>query len=158
MKVGVGLFRFLMNLWPPFIGTGIHVTRIGKDFDDIDVELRFGLFRLRRNYVGTHFGGSIYAMTDPFYMLMLMHNLGRDYIVWDKAATVRFLKPGRTTLHARFHLTAAQLAEAKAQADANYKYEPVYTVQITDAAGEVVAEVDKTLYIRRKDKKPKEKA
>jgi hypothetical protein len=157
MKISPGVFRFFMNLWPPFRGMGIRVARISPAFDDIEVELRYGC-RLRRNYVNTQFGGSIYAMTDPFYMLILMQNLGRDYIVWDKAAAVRFLKPGKTALHAHFRLTPEQIADAKAQADANYKFEPTYTVQIKDDNGEVVAEVDKLLYIRRKDRQPRPKA
>lgn len=79
----------LINFWPPFIGTGIRVKSISKDFTDITVELKLRFWN--KNYVGTQFGGSIYAMTDPFYMLILMENLGREYIVWDKAANIRFL-------------------------------------------------------------------
>jgi acyl-coenzyme A thioesterase PaaI-like protein len=77
------LFRFGINLWPPFLFTGIHVTRITPDYRQIDVELR--LRPWNRNYVGTHFGGSLFAMTDPFWMLGLLHILGRDYYVWDRA-------------------------------------------------------------------------
>lgn len=82
------LLRFAMNLYPPFLGAGIRVRHIAGDFREVRV--RMGLNRLNRNYVGTQFGGSLYAMTDPFFMLMLMENLGRDYVVWDKAANIEF--------------------------------------------------------------------
>ncbi|MBK9703668.1 MAG: DUF4442 domain-containing protein [Betaproteobacteria bacterium] len=91
-----------MNLWPPFLGAGIKVTRLSADYREIDVRLDLRL--LNRNYVGTQFGGSLYAMTDPFFMLMMLHNLGPDYVVWDKAGAVRYVKPGRGAVHARFRL------------------------------------------------------
>ncbi|MDP1776970.1 MAG: DUF4442 domain-containing protein, partial [Moraxellaceae bacterium] len=102
------------------------------------------------NYVGTHFGGSLYSMIDPFFMLLLMNRLGRDYIVWDKAATIDFIKPGRGLVTATMTLDDERLAEVlKATADGQ-KYLPVWPVEIRDEDGELVARVDKTLYIRRK--------
>ncbi len=104
-----------------------------------------------RNYVGTHFGGSLYAMCDPFFMIVLMNNLGPDYIVWDKAATIRFKKPGKGLMKASFHIPAERIAEIRAQADTQGKTEPTFTVSVTDAEGNVIAEVDKLLYVRKKD-------
>ena len=143
------LFR-LLNLWPPYLGSGIRVTHIAPDLTSIEVEMKLRVWN--QNYVGTHFGGSLYAMTDPFYMLMLMENLGRDYLVWDKAATIRFKKPGQGRVRARFTLTHGQIAGIRKQADENYKAEPVFTVEVRNEAGEVVAEVEKVLYVRRKDR------
>jgi hypothetical protein len=140
-----------MNFWPPFMGSGIKVRRVSPDFRAVDVELNMHFWT--RNYVGSHYGGSIYSMTDPFYMLMLIQNLGKDYIVWDKAADIRFLKPGYGRLTAHFNLTAERLDEIRKAADENYKTEPAFTVQIKNDKGEVVAEVDKILYVRRKDRK-----
>lgn len=91
-------------------------------------------------------------MTDPFYMLMLMENLGRDYIVWDKAATVRFKRPGKGTVKATFAITESDLDNIRRETASGQKYEPVFTVQVIDAFGTVVTEVVKTLYIKRKDK------
>lgn len=139
-----------MNVWPPFLGSGIKVRKVSPDFRAIDVELNMHFWT--RNYVGSHYGGSIYSMTDPFYMLMLIRNLGNDYIVWDKSAEVRFLKPGYGRLTASFNLSAEKLAEIKQAADEGYKHEPSFTVQIKNEQGEVVAEVDKVLYVRRKDR------
>ncbi len=138
-----------VNLWPPFLGAGIHVTHIASDMKSIDVEMKLRWWNA--NYVGTHFGGSLFAMTDAFYMLMLMGNLGRDYIVWDKAATIRYRKPGRGKVRAEFRLTEAQIDDIRAKLKRLPKYDPVFTVEVKDEQGTVIAEVEKVLHIRRKD-------
>jgi acyl-coenzyme A thioesterase PaaI-like protein len=140
--------RWLLNWWPPFRGMGVKVREIAPDFRRARVELRMGL--LNRNYVGTHFGGSMFAMTDPFYMVLMMHVLGREYIVWDKAGSIRFLKPGRGTLVAEFEVTQAMVDEAIAKTADGGKFEPTYAVDLKDGEGAVVATVEKTLYIRKK--------
>ena len=142
--------RRLINFWPPFLGAGIKVKRFKDDITSVDVQLKMHWWN--KNYVGTHFGGSLYAMTDPFYMVILMENLGRDYIVWDKGAKIDFKKPGKGTLKAHFNIPAEEIERIKEQADTNYKVEPEFTVQVKDEGGDVVAEVHKTLYVRRKDK------
>ena len=141
--------RRAVNFWPPLLGAGIRVKRISPDMKEIDVEMKLRWWNA--NYVGTHFGGSLYMMTDAFYMLMLMSNLGRDYIVWDKSATIRYKKPGRGTVRAEFRLSDAQLDDIREKLKSLLKYEPVFTVAVKDETGEIVAEVDKLLYIRRKD-------
>ena len=140
--------RLLLNLWPPFLGAGIRVKRLQPDWKEIDVEMK--LRPWNSNYVGTHYGGSLYSMTDPFYMLMLMENLGREYLVWDKAAAIRFRKPGHGTVTARFRLSAAQIEGIRQELQTRPKLDMTFTVAVTDQSGDVVAEVDKVLYIRRK--------
>lgn len=140
--------KTLFNVWPPFRGAGVRVREIAPDFRSVHVELRMGI--LNRNYVGTHFGGSLFAMTDPFFMIMMMKNLGPEYLVWDKAGTVRFLKPARGTVTARFQLPEERIAEARAATQSGEKHEPKFVVEIVDAEGVTVADVEKTLYIRRK--------
>jgi hypothetical protein len=137
-----------INLYPPYLGAGVRVRHMAEDLRTIEVEMPLRFWN--KNYVGTHFGGSLYSMCDPFFMVMLINNLGPDYIVWDKAATIRFKKPGTGTMKARFHLPAERIAEIRAQADAGSKVEPTFMVQVTDAQGDVVAEVEKLLYVRRK--------
>ncbi len=137
----------LVNLWPPFAATGIHV-RWGADMKSADVTMK--LRPWNRNFVGTHYGGSLYSMTDPFYMLMLIQNLGRDYVVWDKAASIRFRKPGKGTVRAEFRITDAQLDDIREQLKTLPKYEPTFTIEVKNEAGEVVAEVQKVLHIRKK--------
>ena len=148
IEFGANGMRRLFNWWPPFRASGIRVREIAPDFRSATVELRMRL--LNRNYVGTHFGGSLFAMTDPFFMIMMMKNLGPEYLVWDKAGTVRFLKPARGTVVARFQLPEERIAEARAATASGEKHEPKFVVEIVDAEGVTVADVEKTLYIRRK--------
>jgi hypothetical protein len=142
------LLRRGMGWWPPFLGAGIRVRSFADDFRDVRVELRLGL--LNRNYVGTHFGGSLYAMTDPFFMIMLLHNLGGDYLVWDKSGSIEYVAPGRGTVSAHFHLTEERIAEIKAQAAAGDKIFPEFEVDVKDESGTIIAKVRKTLYVRLK--------
>ena len=101
------MVKTLFNLWPPYLAAGIKVRRATPDFREIDVAMKLRWYN--KNYVGTHFGGSIYAMTDPFYMFMLINILGRDYIVWDKAAQIRFRKPGKGKLTANYRLSDEEI-------------------------------------------------
>ena len=141
-------WRHLMNLWPPFLGAGIRVTRLDLDWKAVDVEMK--LRRWNRNYVGTHYGGSLYSMTDPFFMLMLIENLGRDYIVWDKSASIRFRKPGRGTVSASFRISDEQIEEIRQALESAEKVDRMFAVQVMDESGTVVAEVQKQIHVRRK--------
>ena len=143
--------RMLINLWPPFLGAGIRVRRLSSDWTEIDVEMKLRWWN--RNYVGTHYGGSLYSMADPFFMVMLIENLGKDYIVWDKSATIRFKKPGRGTVSASFRLSEPQIREIKQALNSheNEKIERVFTVEVKDESGGVIAQIEKLLHIRRKD-------
>jgi Domain of unknown function (DUF4442) len=140
----------LINFYPPYLGAAVRVTHISEDFRNVEVEMPLRFYN--RNYVGTHFGGSLYSMCDPFYMLMLMNILGPDYIIWDKAATIRFKKPGKGLMRASFHLSEEQTDEIRRAAETQPKVEPQFQVLIKDAEGNVVAEVDKLLYVRKKAK------
>jgi acyl-coenzyme A thioesterase PaaI-like protein len=146
---GPAWMRRIFNLYPPFRGAGIRVRHVAPDFREVTVELRARL--LNRNFVGSHFGGSIFAMADPFYMIMMMRNLGRDYVVWDKAGSIRFLKPAFGTLTARFELTQDAVEEAIRRTADGSRHEPTFAVEITDGRGVAVATVEKTLHIRRAD-------
>jgi len=115
----------------------------------IDVEMKLRWWNA--NYVGTHFGGSLFAITDAFYMLMLMANLGGDYIVWDKAASIRYRKPGRGIVRVEFRLTDAQLEEIRKKANTLPKYEPMFNIEVKDEQGTVIAQVEKLLYVRRRE-------
>ncbi len=144
--------RMLMNLWPPFLGAGIRVKRLQSDWKEIEVEMR--LRRWNANYVGTHYGGSLYSMTDPFYMLMLIENLGRDYIVWDKAATIRFKRPGRGRVSAAFRLSDEQIENIREALKTEEKIDRTFTVEVRDESGAVIAEVHKQVQVRRKSAPP----
>jgi len=140
--------RWLINLWPPFLGAGIRVTRLQPDWKAVDVEMKLRFWN--SNYVGTHFGGSLYAMTDPFYMLMLIENLGQDYIVWDKSASVRFRQPGKGKVFAAFRLSDQQVEELRRELKTQEKIEPIFAVNVKDESGAVIAEVQQVLHIRKR--------
>jgi hypothetical protein len=139
------LFRWAFNLWPCFRGTGARVTHIAADWSEVRV--RLPLSWRTRNYVGTIFGGSLYAGVDPFYMLMLIHRLGAGFVVWDKAASIRFRKPGRSPLFATFRLDEDELAEIRRLLQAQPKVDRIYAVELRDEAGIVHAEVQKVVHI-----------
>jgi uncharacterized protein YxjI len=122
---------------------------MAPDVQEVDVEMKLRWWNA--NYVGTHFGGSLFAITDAFYMLMLMANLGRDYIVWDKAASIRYRRPGKGTVRTEFRLTDAQLDDIREKLKTLPKYEPTFTVQVKDEQGTVIAEVEKLLYVRKRE-------
>ncbi len=140
--------RVLMNFWPPLLGAGIRVKRLRSDWKEIDVEMK--LHRWNSNYVGTHYGGSLYSMTDPFYMLMLIQALGRDYIVWDKSASIRFKKPGRGVVSANFRLDDSQIQEIREALQSEEKIDRIFAVEVKDESGAVIAEVEKQIHVRRK--------
>lgn len=142
------VFKTYLNFWGPYRGAGIRVVEVAPDFGRVVVELRET--RGNRNAMGTHFGGSLYAMCDPFYVLMFIARLGRDYVIWDKAAAIDFERPGRGTVRAVFTLTADDDEAARLATADGARYTPTYGVEILDAQGERVAVVEKVLYLRRK--------
>lgn len=145
--VRAGTLRMLMNLWPPFLGAGISVEHIAADFSS--ARIRMVLRWYNRNYVGTHYGGSLFSMTDAFFAILAIHQLGSGYVVWDKYSSIDYLAPGKGAVYADFVLPAGFVAEVlKHTADGN-KYEPILTTTIFDADGVAVATVDKKLYIRK---------
>jgi acyl-coenzyme A thioesterase PaaI-like protein len=136
----------LINFWPPFLGAGIRSRRV----DEYTTQVEMNLTALNRNILGTHFGGSLYAMCDPWFVLILMRALGPDYIVWDKSANIQFLQPGRGKVTAVFHIPLERVNEIRAEADVNRKIEPTFTVDVLDTEGKAIARVEKLLYIRRR--------
>ncbi len=142
------LIRRLINFWPPFLFSGIRVTGIAPDWRYISVELRLRWWN--RNAVGTLFGGSLFAMIDPFYPLMLQHNLGPEYTVWVKSAAIEFIAPGRSVALATFQLSGEKLDEIRAATEGGNRYLPAFSVTITDPQGKPITRVDKLLYVRRR--------
>jgi len=147
-KVSAATLRRVLNVWPPFLFAGIRVRAVSGDFRHASVELRQRWYN--RNFVGTHFGGSLFAMTDPFWMIMTMQALGDGYIVWDKAATIDFVKPGRGKVCARFDLDDDVLARIRDATAGGGKHLHWFETDVIDAEGDVVAKVRKQVYVRRK--------
>ena len=142
-------FRWGFNLFPAYRGTGARITYISAD--DREIRVRIPLSWRTRNYVGTIFGGSLYGAVDPLYMIILIRTLGPEYVVWDKSAAVRFRKPGKTELYARCLVTDEELAEIRAATASGQSVDRIYHIELADAQGVVHAEVEKKVYIRRKD-------
>lgn len=144
------MFFKLISFWPPFLGAGIRIKSISSDLMSVEVELKRRFWN--NNAVGVQFGGSIYAMTDPFYMLMLLEKLGKKYIIWDKAAHIRFRKPGRTKLIAKFELTPAILTQIEEEIQkGNGRYDWTKLVEVKDPDGNLIAEVEKVIYFKKKE-------
>ena len=139
----------LLSLYPPFLGAGIRVRRLAGDPPGYETRMKLRFWN--GNYFGTHFGGSLYTMCDPFFVLVLVEALGPGYVVWDKAATIRFRRPGRGTVTARFVIPRQRVEEIRAEAATADRLEPVFLAEVRDAGGEVVAEVEKVLHVRRKE-------
>jgi Domain of unknown function (DUF4442) len=142
------LLRWRFNLFPAYRGTGARVTFIADDLREVRV--RLPLSWRTKNYVGTIYGGSMYGAVDPFYMIMLIRLLGPDYVVWDKAATVKFRKPGRSTLHATFRIDDDELDAIRSAAASGDPIDRYYTVDLIDAHGVVHASVEKVVYVKKR--------
>ena len=142
------ILRKLVNIYPPFMGAGIRIS-FDEKANKVNVKMKLSWYN--RNYVGTHFGGSLYAMCDPFYMILLMDILGKEYIVWDKAATIDFVKPGRSTVFAEFYIPDERIEQIKKEVDKKGKALPEFIAEVKDEQGEVIARVHKYIYVKKKD-------
>ena len=140
--------RWLMNVWPPFLFAGIRVLHIGDDWRSARVVVRMHWYN--RNFVGTHFGGNLFAMTDPFWMILTMQCLGPDYMVWDKAAEIEFVAPGRTDVYAEFHIEEAFLNELRSATANGEKALRWCQTDVVTESGELIARMRKQIYVRRK--------
>lgn len=148
MQLTPNKLKFGFNIYGPYLGAGVRVEHISEDWRNLRVRMKLHWFN--RNAMGTHFGGSLYAMIDPHYMLMLMQILGKGYVIWDKAASIDFVRAEKQPVFADFHITDADIEMIKANTDAGEKYLHNFAVDIKTAAGDIVATADKVLYIRKK--------
>lgn len=144
----ISVIKFFFNLYIPYIGAGVRVEDLSKDFKYMRVCLKLRFYN--RNYVGTQFGGSLYSMTDPHFMFLLMNHLGKDYFVWDKAAKIEFIKPGKTHIKAEFRIDDQLIDLIREKTKSGEKYIFDLPVALYDLNGDMVARVEKTLYVRKK--------
>lgn len=140
--------RFKFNLFPAYRRSGGRITFISEDYHEIHVKLPLNW--ATKNYVGTIFGGSMFAAVDPIYMVMLIKILGRDYLVWDKSANIKFKRPGKETLFAKFVITPAEISEIKTELEETKSVDKIYTIELKDEKGKVHAIIEKTLYLAKK--------
>ncbi|MFM8850146.1 MAG: DUF4442 domain-containing protein [Cytophagales bacterium] len=142
-------FRTLMNWYPMYFGSGGKILFWAADHTEVHLRLRLNIWTY--NYVGTIFGGSMFSASDPFYMLMLFKALGRQYVVWDKSASIRFRKPGKETLYAKYVLTDNDFKEIKAAVAEKGEVTRTFLIQWVDKNQVVHAEIERLCYIADKE-------
>ena len=150
MPISQKKLRRLLKFYPPYLGAGISVDYISDDWKELHVSMKLRWYN--RNAVGTHFGGSLYAMVDPHLMLMLLQILGKDYLVWDQSASITYIKPGKGTVHSRIRISEEEISSILDNTRDGSKYLPEFTLAIVDEENDTVAEVKKVIYIRKKSK------
>ncbi|CAH1592201.1 MULTISPECIES: DUF4442 domain-containing protein [Vibrio] len=143
-----GIVKFALNIWPPFWGSGIKILHISEDFRTVNVRLKLRWWNKNANR--TQYGGSIFSLTDPIYSLMLMGILREEYFVWDKEASINFIKPGQSDLFAEFEVTEGMLADIYQMTRNGEKCFPEFITYVKDKEGNVVSEVQRKLYVRKK--------
>lgn len=142
--------RHVFRLWPPFLFAGIRVEAIASDWSHARVRLKRTWYN--RNFVGTHFGGSLFAMTDPFWMILVLQSLGHDYIVWDRRSEIEFVAPGREDVLAEFRIDPAMIDEIRAATAEGNKYLRWFETDVCTTGGEIIARVRKQIYVRKKNR------
>jgi len=148
MRLSIRTILKLLRFYPPYFGAGVSVQHINEDMTSITVRMKMRFWN--RNYVGTHFGGSLYSMCDPWYMFILLEHLGKECVVWDKGAEIDFVSPGNGTVYATFEVSQSEIESIREQAQDNQKHFPVFHTTVTDKEGQVIATLKKTLYVRKK--------
>jgi len=142
------VMKFLLNIYPPYLGAGVKIEYIRDDWKELKVSMVLRWYN--RNAVGTHFGGSLYSMTDPHIMLLLMNSLGRDYIIWDKSAWIDFIKATKKRVYCTVTITDEIINEIKEKTANGDKFYPEFNLDIVDIEENLIAKVKKILYVRRK--------
>jgi len=142
------MLKGILNFYGPYVGAGVRLRRIDPQWRSVEVSLSLRWYN--RNAVGTHFGGSLYSMVDPHLMLLLMQRLGGDYIVWDKTASIQFLKPGKGTVTCTIEVTDEAVEGIKLATENGAVYLPEFSLEVKDADSSVVARIHKQLYVRKK--------
>jgi len=142
------LLKFGLNIYGPYLGAGVKVQRISTDWLQMDLAMKLRWYN--RNAMKVQFGGSLYSMVDPHFVLLLMQKLGREYVVWDREARIEFLRPGRSEVRAEIRLTEEEVEAIRQQTRDGKACRPEFRVEITDPEGHLIARVHKTLHVRRK--------
>ncbi|WP_350285059.1 DUF4442 domain-containing protein [uncultured Croceitalea sp.] len=144
------LFKYGFNLSPMYRRSTARIMETSEDL--MFVKIKLPISYKNRNYVNSIFGGSMFSAVDPIPMVQLINLLDSNYVVWDKAANIRFKKPAKENLYAEFIYTVEELEAIKTGVLKNKEIEIVKTTQLTNKRGNVVfCEVKKTIYIASKD-------
>lgn len=148
--------RRRINLWTPLLFSGIQITYLSEDYTHCRARLRN--WRNTKNSHGTQFGGSLFALTDPIYAMMLNCIFGDKHYVWDKSAEIEFIKPGHGEVYLDCQISPEQIAQIQSQTENGDKYLPEFTVRIFDEHDDTVAMVKRVVYVRlKKEHRPNAK-
>lgn len=150
MKITPKRIKFLLNIYGPFVGSCIRIESIKDDWREVIVSMKMRWYN--RNVFGVHFGGSLYSMVDPHYVMMLHQILGKEYFVWDKSADIDYVKPGKGKVTAHFSISDSLIDEIKYKTATGEKYLPSFNIKVIDQNHDIVANVNKTIYIKKKPK------
>ena len=148
MKFSPKSLKRLLNLYPPYLGAGVKITHISEDWRELHVGMSLRWYN--RNAVNTHFGGSLYSMIDPHLMLLLMQILGKEYLVWDKAADIEFIKASKKKVRTVIKITDKNLEDIALMTEEGEKYFPEFMLDVIDEDNELVARIKKTIYVKKK--------
>jgi acyl-coenzyme A thioesterase PaaI-like protein len=141
-------FRTIMNWYPMYFGTGGKILFISDDFRELHLRIRLNLWTY--NYVGTIFGGSMFSATDPFYMLMLLRNFGKSYVVWDKSASIKFVRPAKKTLYAKYLVSDELLESIRQEVMEKGECTRIMTIELKDENEIVYAVIERNVYVADK--------
>ena len=142
-------FRLLMNLYPMYFGTGGKILFWSGDSTEVQVRIKRSIWTY--NYVGTIFGGSMFSATDPFYMLMLHRIFSKNFVVWDRSAQIKFIKPSKVTLFARYSLSQDLLEAIKEEVSVKGESNYLFKIELLDRDSVLHALIERTVYIATKE-------
>ncbi|XXQ69215.1 DUF4442 domain-containing protein [Neisseriaceae bacterium B1] len=140
--------RRRLNWWSPLFFMGIQITYLSNDYTHCRARLR-NWFNTKNTH-GSQFGGSLFAMTDPIYAMMCNCLFGDRHYVWDKAASIEFVKPGRGEVYLDCQISHEKIEEILAHTATGEKHFPEFTVRVFDANDDTIAIAQRILYIRLK--------
>ena len=146
---GSRVTRYALRYYPCYRRTGVRVLHVSADFHEVRIKLPLNW--KTRGYNGTLFGGSLYGCVDPVYMTMLSLLLGKNYIVWDRAATIDFVKAGKSPLYGTFQLPEGEIAQIRAELKTATRIQRTYYPELSDEHGVVHARFSKTIVIKTRE-------
>jgi hypothetical protein len=142
------LFKHGFNISPMYRRSVARIIYVSENLQEVVIKIPLNY--KNRNYVGSIYGGSMLSATDPIYMTQLMNILGNDFVVWDKATTVRYKRPAREQVFAKFIFSDEEIIQIKNEIILKNEIDLIKKVNIVNKSDEVFAEVTKTIYISQK--------
>ena len=128
--------------------TTAKLIDVSDDLHKVVITLRLNW--KNKNYVGSIFGGSMLAATDPIYLIQLIQILGDNYVVWDKAVTARYKRPAKSRIYGTFLFSKKEIKDIKNKIAESHEIDITKTMNLIDEKQQIIATFSKTLYIADK--------